>query len=342
LPKKKKSLKERQRERLIKLQRSQEAYRIQREVEAKEKPRKLPKGKILFVVALPILIVSIYGIIQFASPAPSNNTTPSGPDNGISPTSGFIFINSDGRVIPSTASITNNANSQYTFTADIHDSIIVQKDNIIIDGANHALQGTDELGSVGIDLTSRTNVTVTNLKIQGFEKGINVTSGFKNYILRNEFNNNYYGIWIHSSNNNEISENKITNSEMGGILIKSSLNNLISKNELTSHGNYTIYIGGSSSTNIISNYIADNNLGIFLYNSSNNNIYHNKFANNRGDASNLDSTNIWDNGYPSGGNHWSDYEQKYSNAQELNGSGIWDTPYVLDDNNKDNYPLINR
>jgi hypothetical protein len=50
--------------------------------------------------------------------------------------------------------------------------------------------------------------------------------------------------------------------------------------------------------------------------------------------------NFWDNGYPSGGNYWSDYKEKYPNATELDESGIWSTPYVIDENNTDNYPLI--
>jgi len=52
------------------------------------------------------------------------------------------------------------------------------------------------------------------------------------------------------------------------------------------------------------------------------------------------STNIWDNGYPSGGNYWSDYEERYPDAEELESSGLWDTPYVIDENNQDNYPLM--
>jgi hypothetical protein len=53
-------------------------------------------------------------------------------------------------------------------------------------------------------------------------------------------------------------------------------------------------------------------------------------------------SNFWNYDYPSGGNYWSDYEERYPNAVELGSSGIWDTPYVIDENNNDNYPLVNQ
>jgi len=81
--------------------------------------------------------------------------------------------------------------------------------------------------------------------------------------------------------------------------------------------------------------------GVYLSSSSNNAMYHNNF---------LDSTyqvyiahtsiNVWDDGYPSGGNYWSDYVEMYPDAEEIDGSGIWNTPYVIDDDNQDNYPLM--
>jgi len=43
--------------------------------------------------------------------------------------------------------------------------------------------------------------------------------------------------------------------------------------------------------------------------------------------------NIWDNG--SEGNYWSNY-----NGTDSNGDGVGDTPYVIDENNQDNYPLM--
>ena len=54
--------------------------------------------------------------------------------------------------------------------------------------------------------------------------------------------------------------------------------------------------------------------------------------------------NVWDDGYPSGRNYWSDYngmDEKSGPNQDLPGSdGIGDTPYVIDENNQDRYPLM--
>jgi hypothetical protein len=45
--------------------------------------------------------------------------------------------------------------------------------------------------------------------------------------------------------------------------------------------------------------------------------------------------NAWDDGYPSGGNYWSDYT-----GTDANYDGIGDTPYTIDALNQDRYPLM--
>ena len=335
---KKKSWKERQRERQIKQQRVQEAYQIQKEREAERKPRKWPKGKIFVAVFLLVLILGVYGAWQFTeSSAPIDETPPP-----VTPTSGFIYIKPDGQVYPSTAPISNVGNNHYTFTADVYNSVIIGKDNLVIDGANHALQGTRAYDSRGIDLTGRSNVTIQNMKIKGFDYGIYLSSASNNILSQNDLTDNYCGIWVVvSSNNNIIFGNNMANNEMYAIWMKESSNNKISENKITSHGNYTIYVRTSMGTTVSANHIANNKLGLFLYETSNNNLYHNNFVDNANACSSYNSTSVWDNGYPSGGNYWGDYKERYPDAAELDGSGIWDTPYVVYENTQDNYPLMN-
>jgi len=101
-----------------------------------------------------------------------------------------------------------------------------------------------------------------------------------------------------------------------------------------------IYFVQSDNNNIIGNSISGNGAGITMgqYFSNNNNIYHNNFSNNIQNAYDGISSNNWDNGYPSGGNKWSDY-----NGSDENCDGIGDTPYNITDygDDQDRYPLMN-
>lgn len=124
-------------------------------------------------------------------------------------------------------------------------------------------------------------------------------------------------------------------------------NTTISNNIVKSNGYHGITVRNSSSNNIISNnIILDNEQnGINLQDSSSNNIiYHNNLINNTQNGYD-ENTNTWDNGYPSGGNYWSDYtgDDLYSGPnQNIPGrDGIGDTPYnILGGDNQDMYPCM--
>jgi len=180
-------------------------------------------------------------------------------------------------------------------------------------------------------------------------------SSNNNIIGNNITNNPGWGIIIFDqSSNNNISENNITNNAEGICLLNSSCNSIVGNNITNNGFLYPPYeVSGislweSSQNNIVSNNITNNAVGIAIYNSSSNHIYHNHFTNNIKQVSIRKevpgSANVWDDGYPSGGNWWSDYtgddffRGPYQNVTGSDNRG--DTPYIIDENNIDHYPLL--
>jgi len=56
---------------------------------------------------------------------------------------GPFYIRADGSVEPPSAPILNIENVSYTFTADIYGTIVIERDNIALDGAGHTLEETE-------------------------------------------------------------------------------------------------------------------------------------------------------------------------------------------------------
>jgi parallel beta-helix repeat protein len=124
-----------------------------------------------------------------------------------------------------------------------------------------------------------------------------------------------------------------------------SINNVTIKNTKIRSFDYGIWLYSSSGNTISGNNMTANNYCILLYSSPNNKFYHNNFINNTRQVYSSGSVNFWDDGYPSGGNYWSDYTDVdfYSGPyqNETGSDGIWDHPYVIDADNQDQYPLVN-
>jgi len=281
-------------------------------------------------------------------------------------TQGTIYIRADGSV-EGTDKIQRDGNT-YTFTDNIYDQIVVQRDNTVIDGAGYAVQGTGAFESKGIDLQQVSNVTIKNATIKGFYYGIhfnstsyNILSGnnitanewwgvffmfsSNNNIVGNNITDNPQGIRLYRSSNNLILGNTIKNSTDGGIdFWISCSNNSVYRNNIANNRN-GIWIQESSKNVITGNKIVDNELGIGLDYSSDNKVYHNNFVANDRQVEWIHALiDIWDIGYPSGGNYWSDYNgtDMFSGPdQDMTGSdGIGETSYDIDENNQDNYPLM--
>jgi parallel beta-helix repeat protein len=188
------------------------------------------------------------------------------------------------------------------------------------------------------------NNTITNSMVNNSSYGIKVWFSSNNTIRQNVVKNCAgYGVVVHGppSEDNEISENILINNGIGIHLGGFSVNQVIERNALVNNG---IALSTDWFGNIYrENSIVKNSVGFYQFGSSGNRIFHNNFIDNKQDVL-PPGTNFWDDGYPSGGNYWSNYNGSdlYNGpSQNATGSdGIGDMPRIIDRENKDVYPLM--
>ncbi len=259
---------------------------------------------------------------------------------------GDITINADGSVIPSTAPIQQTGNI-YTLTSDLDGALDVDRSNMILDGNGYSISAAQVNGVLnvtvenfiitgggqfgvhlgvftGISLSDTSNVVVAN----------NTVTGISNFLAVFEYYETVAGIIVAGGRSNIISGNNLANNWEGMYFSDTS---------------YNLIVGNNITSNATASQGYNEPGGIYFDHSSNNTIYHNNFEINVGGEagdSYYNSVNVWDDGYPFGGNYWSDYQAKYPNTAEIDNSGIGNTPYIIDEldaalaNNTDRYPLM--
>jgi len=230
--------------------------------------------------------------------------------------------------------------------------------------ADNNINGMTRFGGIFLDgRYSRVegNIIFNNSICGNEDCGISACTSSKNSIIANKINQNLFvGLFLMlDSSFNLVSDNELVGNNDAGICLgMNCCNNTIVNNDASENGwkwgpldaswiNASLYLHQTSCYNRISgNRISNNQVGVQLETYSDNNmIYHNSFIDNTVQlVNNYSCTEFWDNGYPSGGNYWSDYGgvdlNRGSGQNESGSDGIGDVPYTLDQKNIDHYPLM--
>lgn len=264
------------------------------------------------------------------------------PDNMVNGKPVLYLVNQSGLNI-------KGVNVGQLLLANVTDSVV---EDLTIDHTNIAIWGR------GLH-----NVSFSNLDLSNNSVGLGTGHCFNEWrycddnvtVSDSHFtDNSLWGLKFSFTNDSSIFRNTVERNFVGirAIVVK---NITISDNDLSRN-----YYGVSLSDSLFDVRVKDNNInrnthGMYVSASSlafcnNSYVFHNMFLDNTQQAS--DEVHLqtiscvqWDNGYPSGGNYWSDYvgPDDYSGpAQDEPGpDGIGDTPYMLDPDSRDRYPLVN-
>lgn len=244
-----------------------------------------------------------------------------------------IVINADGTVTPSTAPVQQNGDT-YTLTDYFEGTIEILCNNIAFNGQGNTVSCSN-YEQYGVKLNSVTNITISNLIIRGSPTGC------------------FYGIALLNSTDCLVTNNTVTDVNSYywslypyvGIYISGGEQNTVSQNVLLNNLR-GMHIANTSDNSIVANSIDCEYhqaygypQAISLSYATNNRIYHNNFMLTDIVTSIAGSNNTWDNGFPNGGNYWSNYQSHNPNPKKINSTGIYDVAYVIDDQNIDHYPI---
>ena len=214
-------------------------------------------------------------------------------------------------------------------------SIVAESQDVVINANNG-------IGSAIVLVAG--NVSISGFTILAGDTGIMVGAGTKDEPVRRVVSRNRImnaqdsGIFVYWSNGALITENTFVNNYYA---IRTRNSNCTINRNLFENNLYGIIRkednrASAYSENTFKNNAIGIDLGFFDDRSVQIKIYHNNFQNNTINAQPYERVrNAWDNGYPCGGNYWSDY-----NGSDADDDGIGDSSYVIDEYNVDAYPLV--
>ncbi len=214
-----------------------------------------------------------------------------------------------------------------------NNSISANCGNAITCVGNNTLISQNDIGNCERGIVIKGNASDVIVEKNTVSNGVThdgVYSGLYDYL--------YGGIVLGPGKNCEVFENNV-NGFKNGIQYQGANNSLVYTNSLTncsvgvSVQNYYFYSVETPSIGsgnlFFSNNLLDNQRQAVVETTATHQV-----------PNELNGTDLvsWDNGTV--GNYWGDYQTRYPDATQNSATGTYNTPYIIDANNKDNYPLI--
>ncbi len=171
-----------------------------------------------------------------------------------------------------------NSTGAYTLAHDISSSetcirVASGGSGSTIDCQHNAITGSGRAGSYGLFVTRTSHVGVSNCRVSGFVNGIYLFSSNNNNVTGNTADsNNASGIYLWRSDYNNVTGNAADhNGNFGGIYLEDSGQNNVTGNTVGSNGWCGIFMYGANYNNLASNTANSNGIGIYVYGNSNDN-----------------------------------------------------------------------
>ncbi|CAG1004976.1 hypothetical protein METP3_03668 [Methanosarcinales archaeon] len=169
----------------------------------------------------------------------------------------------------------DNSTKTCTLTTNLAETIQIDNDGITLNGNGHTITGRG-MGN-GVDLITRSHITIKNLIVEKFVSGIFLSQSDYNNLTNNTISNNSIGIYFlyYPSSFNNLTGNTVKNNINTGIIIRGHYNNFTSN--IVSNNSDGFYIYSSANNTLKNNTISYNSdNGIF----SDWGSYYNKFISN--------------------------------------------------------------
>lgn len=230
-----------------------------------------------------VLMVLLFSVFAFASNVRRTEAS-----------SSTIYIRADGSVNPVTAAIRRSGNL-YVLTGNIrttldNDGIVVERNNVTIDGAGYTIQGAVLFSvSKGVCLSKTNNVRIRNVRVDSFYYGVYVENCSGNEVVGNTITGNSEGIELYGSSNDLVSGNTLTKNG-NGIVSYYSSGNVIAENSLINN-NCSVLLAKSTNCTIAGNGLtASNRDGVCFVSSSGNSVVDNNVTGSSGNGVYVDSS----------------------------------------------------